>query len=117
MRHSWDFLKNGETRAVDVTTETLDEALRTEKDIELMKIDAEGFELNIIDGGDTTLDKVKNIIIETSPSTQRRCWEALEHHGFSVSMLDGSAVTGGNLLRERGTEPEPGASSRKKLLL
>lgn len=66
-----------------------------------MKIDAEGFELNILNGGLTTLRNVKSVIVETSNSTQHRCGQILKSTGFLVSVLDGSSTAVGTLLGER----------------
>lgn len=87
----------GDVQKVEVRTTTLDELIKEDEKIKLIKMDLEGVELTAIEGAIKTLQETAYLIYE--------CWDGrkddqvstqLIEMGFSISVLDGR-----NLLAQR----------------
>lgn len=76
-----DFPDGHETSSIDVPTVTLDSALPAGLGVDLLKIDAEGAELDIIEGARSLLASNPDIalIVELGPSHLRRVGHSLDH--------------------------------------
>ncbi len=89
-RHTWQGDQPTFTRGITVPGITLDTLLEEEKQIDLMKIDIEGYEQAILNAAsDDTLKKVQQLIIEFHPhSTQdlETLVGSLQRRGYSVKI-------------------------------
>ena len=74
---------NGSTNEIRVKTETLDSVVRQDRTPSLIKIDVEGHEIEVLQGGKNTLSEVKPIlIIESFPPKQSTVLSLLDELGY-----------------------------------
>jgi FkbM family methyltransferase len=71
-----------------VETRTLDQITSGFEGVDLLKIDAEGAELEILKGGVLTLQKTEHVVIEVGPGTSELVSKTLQASGFTLQMLD-----------------------------
>jgi FkbM family methyltransferase len=78
-----------EINTIEVPVDTLDSVLEKEKEPVLLKIDVEGFETNVLNGANATLDKkeLKAIIIELNGSGTK--------YGYDESLLHEKLISAG----------------------
>ncbi|TRM96152.1 hypothetical protein DMP16_07570, partial [Sulfolobus sp. B1] len=73
----------------EVEADTLDNVLVNYDRIDLILIDAEGSEVEVLEGSVNTLEKTRNVIVEVKPGiTDEKVITILKNNGFSVSFLD-----------------------------
>ncbi len=74
---------NGSTNEIRVKTETLDSVVRQDRTPSLIKIDVEGHEVEVLQGGRNTLSEAKPIlIIESFPPKQSTVLSLLDELGY-----------------------------------
>jgi len=73
----------------EVEANTLDNVLANYDSIDLILIDAEGSEIEVLEGSFNVLEKTKSVIVEVKPGiTDEKVITILKNNGFSVSFLD-----------------------------
>jgi FkbM family methyltransferase len=90
-----------EGRSFTVQTTTLDALLDGYERIDLLKVDAEGAEIDVLRGADRTLWKTSKLILELGSWSEAKTMEFLGSYDFKVSNLDIKVATGRNVLAER----------------
>jgi FkbM family methyltransferase len=103
----FDTKRSGRTRTTEVSVTTLDEWWRStgQPQIDAIKIDTEGAELWVLQGGQAALEQCRPLVVfELHPMNLRVYpYEAadilhfLEQHGYAISTLTGVEVTKKNL--------------------
>ena len=74
---------NGSTNEIRVKTETLDSVVRQDRTPSLIKIDVEGHEVEVLQGGKNTLSEAKPLlIIESFPPKQSTVLSLLDELGY-----------------------------------
>jgi hypothetical protein len=74
---------------------TLDEALGPFEHLETvdwLKIDVEGSELNVLNGGEETLQKTRRVIVESKAADRGAVMSRLLSRGFEVFKVQGEYV-------------------------
>jgi FkbM family methyltransferase len=84
-----------------VRTSTLDAFLEGYDKIDLIKIDAEGAEVKVLEGAEKTLRKTEKIVLETGPWSENQIKEILMKYEFEFVDLDKKAEEGKNILAFR----------------
>lgn len=84
----------GEGEYLEIECATLDSMLETEARVEIIKVDVEGTECSVLQGGDNTLKKTKFVTGETSrPHVNRFVHEFLPRYSFKhVRKWEGNDV-------------------------
>src|SRR3989338_6191414 len=86
--HSINTKKPGKNFEI-VNMTTLDKSLKSEKNIDLLKIDVEGAELDVLKGATNTLKKTKQIILEwTNLCSHEEIIDILKKNKFEVEVKD-----------------------------
>ena len=76
---------NGKSKKISVQTTTMDDLLGEDKIPTLVKIDVEGHENEVLEGGIITIKKNKPLlIIESFPPKQTKVVESLKSQGFKI---------------------------------
>jgi FkbM family methyltransferase len=100
--------KFSEGSSFQVHTTTLDSLLAGYEKIDLLKIDAEGAEVNVLKGAERTLARTSRLVLELGSWSEQRIMETLGRYGLKVTNLDVKVATGRNVVGERA-EASPGA--------
>lgn len=80
---------NGSSNTISVKTRTLDSVAKEDKIPSLIKIDVEGHEIEVLDGGKNTLvEKKPLLIIESFPPKQTTVLSLLQELGYSSMDAD-----------------------------
>jgi FkbM family methyltransferase len=80
---------NGSSNTISVKTRTLDSVAKEDKIPSLIKIDVEGHEIEVLDGGKNTLvEKKPLLIIESFPPKQTTVLSLLHELGYSSMDAD-----------------------------
>lgn len=75
--------------SIEVETITLDQLLSQELEINLLKIDVEGAEVEALKGSNEVLNKTKRIIVEVRKGqTDKEVLDILGKHNFKVIAID-----------------------------
>ena len=77
---------NSKSISVDITT--LDDILKEEEKIDLMKIDVEEEEVNVLKGAKLSMPKIRNIMIECHNSTLKDEVESLLVNHYFIEEID-----------------------------
>ena len=87
---------------IHVPADTLDHLVRSRgvERIDWLKIDVEGHEISVLEGGRAALSLTKRIILEVTESTEMECRRILEPVGFEVVAIEEGQPTR-NLFLER----------------
>jgi FkbM family methyltransferase len=78
---------NIEVNEITVDVKTLD-SITQDKVFDFIKIDVEGFELEVLKGGVNTLSKTKYLVVEMSPDSPVIAW--LENHNYTLINIVGN---------------------------
>jgi FkbM family methyltransferase len=90
------------TEAIEVEVVTLDDALRDEPRVDAIKIDVEGWELDVLRGATAVLRRHAPVLIveysptlyeRIAPGTSEQLLRFLEEHGYQLSLPSGVVVT------------------------
>ncbi len=75
---------------IEVQAETLDNLIASFdlQVVDWLKIDVEGHEVEVLQGGSTTLRRTKRLIMEVSPGNEAICKSLLEDAGFTLAGLE-----------------------------
>ena len=74
---------NGSSNEIRVMTETIDSVVKVDKTPSLIKIDVEGHEVEVLQGGRNTLSEAKPLmIIESFPPKLHTVLSLLHEHGY-----------------------------------
>ena len=100
---NWSYIKNINVLTIQVQVMTLDTLIRNINypTIDLIKIDAEGMEIEILNGAKEAFSKTKRIVIETEKTSTKKVIQILKENGYTVRFLEGNEELGGNLLAEK----------------
>jgi len=100
-----DVVENDDSTYLKVQVERLDEILRCEKQIELLKIDVEGHELEVLKGSSYLIEngRIANIIFEDPQTYPTPATMFLEQHGYALLYLGKKflGLTVGNIEKNR----------------
>jgi len=100
---NWSYIKNINVLTIQVQVMTLDTLIKNINypTIDLIKIDAEGMDIEILNDKKEAFSKTKRIIIETEKTSTKKVIEILKENGYAVRFLEGNEELGGNLLAEK----------------
>jgi len=90
----------GQGESFPVHTTTLDSLLEGYDRIDLLKVDAEGAEVRILEGGEKTLQRTSKLVLELGSWSEKRIMDILSRYNFKTFDLDLKAATGKNLAAE-----------------
>jgi FkbM family methyltransferase len=62
----------------------LDEMIASELNIDLLKIDVEGAEIEVLKGADEVLKRTKYVMVEVQPENKKEVYLLMKQHGFEV---------------------------------
>jgi FkbM family methyltransferase len=96
---------SGKEREVGVPGETLDNLVKAHRltRIDWLKIDAEGHEAAVLEGGESALAIARRLIVEVTEGTAEACRKMAAKHGFAVvSVETGSPASNLLLVKEGG---------------
>lgn len=85
---TWTLEGDANQGYVNVVTATLDELLYPYTRVDALKVDAEGAEIGILEGGQEALKKVWTIVIEARTSNVARVEDLLRQSGFVTKELE-----------------------------
>jgi FkbM family methyltransferase len=93
----------GIQETVEVDCETLDSIVRTEglERVDWLKVDVEGHELAVLEGGQETLSRSRHLIIEVASRNATACRNLLEKAGFELVNMEKSGTPIDNWLLVR----------------
>jgi FkbM family methyltransferase len=84
---SKDSGNEGEVAVLGETLDNLVKALRLTR-IDWLKIDAEGHETHVLEGGGSSLDIARRLIVEVTERTSEACRCLAAKHGFAVASIE-----------------------------
>jgi FkbM family methyltransferase len=95
---------SGNEREVAVPGETLDNLVKAHRltRIDWLKIDAEGHEAAVLEGGESALAIARRLIVEVTEGTAQACRRMAAKHGFVVASVEAGSPASNLLLVKEG---------------